>query len=228
MSIWNVFSLTAFHKQLRYEHWVLRDWGLWKCSWALPLEPAFTSTSVSTSNYRPEKLRSVQAPWFCPSCQPSCKSESQIHRGHKIRQASSCCTFTFYNEFSTSNYGPQKLRSISTSYFCPSCQPTRSLKCIEAIKSGKLRAVALSLCTMSSRHQITDHKSFKRFDTVLFPCPSCQCQPSCQSQMHRGQKIWQSSSWCTFIGGPTEYTLRYVRIYTTFAPLLTFFIVWNL
>ena len=34
-------------------------------------------------------------------------------------------------------------------------------KYIEAIKSGKLRAVALSLSTMSSRHQITDHKSFE-------------------------------------------------------------------
>lgn len=45
-----------------------------------PLYNEFTA-----SNYGPQKLRSVSAPCFRPSCQPSCKS--QMHRSHKVRQA---------------------------------------------------------------------------------------------------------------------------------------------
>ena len=52
--------------------------------------PEYPHNDFATPHCRPSKLRGIPASSFRPSCKPCRKP--QMHRGHKIRQASSRCT----------------------------------------------------------------------------------------------------------------------------------------
>ena len=77
-----------------------------------PRIPHPLCNEFKTSCYRPQKLWSISAPCICPSCQPSRKS--QMHRGNKIWQASSCCpTVDFIEPFWIHSTVRQNMRSFS-------------------------------------------------------------------------------------------------------------------